>query len=137
MRFTAIVLTLLVGALVLTRPSLAQTPQPAAPDTVSIDGLSHWFGPVVFPHGTHADMTDSCADCHHHGEGSGDINSCDSCHQEAFDPNEPDTPALKMAYHQLCIGCHRAEESGPVACVECHARKALPAGPALGEGKTP
>lgn len=134
MRLTALVLTLLLG---ITTFGLAQTPQEAPPDTVIIDGMSHWFGPVVFTHGDHADMAESCLDCHHHADDPEDINSCDSCHGEAFDPTEPETPQLKMAYHQRCIGCHQSEGSEATKCVDCHLRAALPEGVELGNGRVP
>ncbi len=142
MRFTApspalLLCALLAFVLLTALPLTAETPPETGPETVAIDGLSHWFGPAVFPHAEHVEMTDSCTDCHHHGDGPDDINSCDSCHGVAFDPAEPETPQLKMAYHQKCIGCHRAEEAGPTACVDCHERKALPKGPELGEGRVP
>ncbi len=132
------VLICVSACLLLCAPTLtAQTPEDTGPDTVAIDGLSYWFGPVEFPHADHVDLAESCADCHHHGDGPDDIIACADCHGEEFDPAEPETPALKMAYHQRCIGCHRVEDAGPVACVDCHERKALPAGPELGEGRVP
>lgn len=134
---STLILALGACCLMLALPLAAETPADTGPDTVTIDGMSHWFTGVEFPHADHADMAGSCADCHHHGDGPDDINTCDSCHSLAFDPAEPETPQLKMAYHQNCIGCHRAEESGPTACIDCHARKALPEGPAHGEGRVP
>jgi len=118
-------------------PLSARTSGDTGPETVTISGLSHWFGPAEFSHADHVDYAESCLQCHHHADGPDDINTCDSCHGEVFDPGDPETPPLLMAYHQRCIGCHRSEESGPVACVDCHERKALPDGPELGEGRVP
>ncbi len=137
MRLATLILTLSALLWVIASPGQAQTPQEAPPDTVTIDGMSHWFGPVIFTHGDHAELADSCLDCHHHSDDPTDINSCDSCHSEAFDPTEPETPQLKMAYHQRCIGCHQTEEAGAMACIECHVRAALPVGPGLGEARVP
>ena len=137
MRFTTLTLAVMILMLGLTLPGQAQAPEETGPETVTIDGLSHWFTGVEFSHADHADLAESCADCHHHGDGPDDINSCDSCHSEAFDPSEPETPQLKMAYHQNCIGCHISEEAGATACVDCHERKALPEGPELGESRIP
>lgn len=102
------------------------------PDTVVIGEVSHWFEPVDFAHAAHADMTDSCADCHHDQE-PGEEGACSDCHGALYDPSEPDTPDLKMAYHLQCLGCH--EDTGAtLECVGCHARAALPEGPELKPG---
>ncbi len=102
-----------------------------SPDEVTIEELSHWFGPVEFTHSDHIDMADACSDCHHDQEPD-EISACSDCHGVTYDPSEPDAPNLKMAYHLLCVGCHQ-EVDGPLACVDCHERKALPEGPELGK----
>jgi len=105
----------------------------AAADTdqdgsVTIAGLSHWFGPVAFPHDDHGDMVDDCTDCHHHADG--ETETCDTCHPASFDTSDPELPPLNVAYHQRCAACH-VEVGGPTDCEGCHARRALPEGPAL------
>jgi cytochrome c553 len=103
-----------------------------APDEVTIDGLSHWFEAVEFSHGYHAEMAD-CTDCHHYQDAE-DAGSCSDCHGVDYDPSDPDTPDLKLAYHLTCMGCHQ-QDGGPLACVDCHARAALPEGVELKEGR--
>jgi hypothetical protein len=102
-----------------------------SPDEVTIGELSHWFAPVEFTHADHIDMADDCTVCHHDQEPD-EISVCSDCHGVTYDPSEPDAPDLKMAYHQQCVSCHQAED-GPLACVDCHERRALPEGPALRE----
>ncbi len=120
-----IVLTLLLAGGV--AAALAADP----PDTVTIDALNHWFAPVEFTHGDHLDVTDDCSACHHDQEPD-EIEACGECHSADYDPSEPDVPDLKMAYHMLCVACHQQEEAS-LACVDCHARQALPEGPELKE----
>jgi len=127
------VLTLAL-ALGLVTAAVAEKPDetsvtPEYPDTVTIDVLSHWFAPVEFAHGDHVDVAEDCSACHHDQEPD-EIAACDECHSVAFDPTEPEIPDLKMAFHLRCIGCHQQEE-GSLGCVDCHARQALPEGPAL------
>jgi len=105
------------------------------PDEVTIDQMSHWFAPVEFSHADHMDLAADCAACHHDQEPD-DIGLCSDCHGVEYDPGDPETPDLKMAYHLLCIGCHQQQEA-PLACVDCHERKALPEGPELLEARQP
>ena len=104
----------------------------AGPDVVVIDEVSHWFDPVEFAHADHVDMADACISCHHDQE-PGDESACDDCHVAEYDPESPDVPDLKMAYHLLCMGCHD-EVDATLECVGCHARAALPEGPELKGG---
>ena len=103
-------------------------------DIVTIDGLSHWFGPVAFPHADHQDMVDDCTDCHHHAEG--ETETCDTCHETVWSAAAPAMPSLGVAYHRACAGCH-GELGGPTGCEDCHRRQALPPGPALRGFATP
>lgn len=102
------------------------------PVEITIDGISHWFGPVEFPHEDHVDLVDDCSDCHHHQDADDSPMACSDCHLEEFDPSEPEAPTLLVAQHQRCVGCHKTEDDGPVTCVECHKRAALPEGVPLG-----
>ncbi len=127
----------------LTAPALAID----APETINIDVMSKFYGPVTFDHAMHVDYA-SCEECHHHttGEIVADPNcarchthhdaktvvSCSKCHvadrfnQEYISKLEDpelyhlDKPGLKGAYHLNCVSCH-VTTSGPTGCVDCHA----------------
>jgi cytochrome c553 len=133
-RFSQIVLVVVCIVFGFAAVSTAGKPtakaKPGVPETITIDGLSHWFGPVAFPHAEHVDMAGECTTCHHHTDG--EPATCDTCHsKKVFNPESPDIPSLKVAYHTRCVGCHQ-ENGGPTKCEACHARKALPTGVKLG-----
>ena len=109
--------------------------EPDIPDEVTIEELSYWFSPVEFSHADHAESAENCSACHHDQEPD-DIGLCSDCHGVQYDPSEPEAPDLKMAYHQLCVGCHQQEDA-PLACGDCHERKALPEGVELKEARQP
>lgn len=118
-----------------------------APETVTIDSLSHLYQPVQFSHVRHTKLA-RCKDCHHHTTGHQDMDpncvrchshspessvvSCKDCHtkkqfypeqvSQAGDPNiyHIDKPGLKGAYHLNCIPCH-VEKNAPSNCEGCHA----------------
>ncbi|MCP4293772.1 MAG: cytochrome c3 family protein [bacterium] len=104
-----------------------------SPEEVTIESISYWFEAVEFTHSDHVDVAEDCTDCHHDQEPD-EISLCSDCHMEEFDPADWESPDLKMAYHQLCVGCHMVEEIS-TTCIDCHERKALPEGPELGEGE--
>ncbi|PLY04704.1 MAG: class III cytochrome C [Desulfuromonas sp.] len=119
------------------------------PDEVEIDSLANLYDGVVFDHAMHVDMTENCADCHHHTTGTGVVDEyCAKCHDGAEDgdtvacqdchsanPVSPenfhstpeaysyhdDKPNLKAAYHLNCVGCHQ-DVGGPTGCEDCHAK---------------
>ena len=80
-----------------------------------------------------------CIGCHHkRTEFSGVpvLVKCIACHGVDGDPKNPrnkdgDEERSQRAFHDLCIGCHRASnakglvkcDKAPVACSECHAAK--------------
>jgi len=91
-----------------------------------------------FPH--KAAKGSECVSCHHkrnEATGAPLLAKCSLCHrsQGATNPENPrnrdmDEVWSERAYHDLCIGCHKASnEKGlvkvkaPVACSECHASK--------------
>ena len=116
------------------------------PDTIIIKYIQKEYDPVAFDHTMHADMADSCGECHHiHDQ---EVNStcsdchllnsetfrssashgfppCSDCHTE-YSLEEPWMPGLKVALHRKCFGCHIGMNelgSSPSGCVEmCHAR---------------
>ncbi len=120
------------------------------PETVELDSLAQYYGPVTFDHAMHADLAESCADCHHHTTGTEPTNAtCARCHTESDEAsaiackdchseqpfsaaslkeieNNPQLyhtgkPGLKGAYHQNCLGCHESM-GGPTGCQDCHTR---------------
>jgi hypothetical protein len=92
------------------------------PESLTLNRLENRYGGVKFSHGTHTEMTEGCATCHHHSP-AGQIVSCGECHHEPFDPDNLNMPGLKGAYHLQCMGCHEEMDSGPLGCSECHAKK--------------
>lgn len=101
-----------------------------APGVVLMDSKGGQYGPVVFSHKTHAQMTDisgGCYLCHHYNDTALNILSCRSCHPAERKRENIDLPDLKGAYHRQCLECHR-QWSGTPECSSCHIAKT--------EGKT-
>ena len=96
--------------------------------------------PVRFPHSLHFDL--NCKQCHHNWDAIQPIKGCASqgCHDQIFSKKKAtEKPGFKSAYHQNCIGCHKAlnrerikmekvrftpsktlPKSGPTGCIDCH-----------------
>ena len=89
-----------------------------------------------FPH--RAEKGAECIGCHHkRSEATGVpiLWKCTSCHGSAGNSGNPkntdsDEVWRERAFHELCIGCHRASNNkgvakckAPVACSECHQSK--------------
>lgn len=135
-------------AITLSQPAQAAK---SIPDTVTIDVLEGLYTKVIFKHSGHIKTVFDCAVCHHHTTGTlvNDPNcirchktsnptqnvACRNCHtkdpfsvealkEKEANPNRyhNDTPGLKGAYHQACIGCHK-KMNGPTGCLDCHKRK--------------
>lgn len=143
----SILLAVFLAAVIFVPVGMAET----GPDTVEIDGMISYYGPVTFDHAMHVELTDqNCAECHHHTTGmapkdvrclkchkggeEADLMACGGCHSSkpfspdylaslAADPSiyHLDKPGLKGAFHRNCLGCHR-EMGGPVGCQDCHER---------------
>ena len=80
-----------------------------------------------------------CIGCHHKRTESSGVPilvKCIACHGGDGDPKNPrnkdgDEERSERAFHDLCIGCHRATndkgtvrcDKAPVACSECHGPK--------------
>ena len=119
-------------------------PDGAVPETVTIDVLENKYFPAELPHGRiittlqknmsgnrlasafHKEEKKTCKACHHHSPESLRPPKCVSCHAKVYRQNEIQTPGLKGAYHQQCMGCHR--DMGIVApartdCSACHKEK--------------
>ncbi|WP_081435905.1 tetrathionate reductase family octaheme c-type cytochrome [Desulfatibacillum aliphaticivorans] len=83
------------------------------------------YEPVRFMHKKHAAVTGDCLKCHHASAdepGAPETAKCSACHQEAFNPEFPERPGLKAAYHRQCMTCHEEQEKGPLGCTDCHGK---------------
>ncbi len=104
------------------------------PDVVILDELENAYLPVPFDHKGHAEMAEmagGCATCHHYTPRGQQHPACKTCHDVSADQADVDKPALRGAYHQQCLGCHR-EWINERDCDACHLAKA-----GSSEGGTP
>ena len=69
----------------------------------------------------------ACIGCHHTANSRGipQLWKCSSCHRGEGAPTNPknrdfDEVWSERAFHDSCIGCHRASLKGPTTCGECH-----------------
>ena len=109
------------------------------PDKVSIDVLAKEYKPAELPHGKivarldaivresnlakrfHGETDVLCAGCHHQSPVGTRPPQCRACHGSVDHPTQ-DKPALKIAYHQQCIGCHQKMNiTKALGCTDCHA----------------
>jgi len=119
------------------------------PESINLNQDGEYYSSVLFDHSMHEEIGD-CAACHHHATGGGTTDShCAECHADSpaaqtvacsgCHAKEPfsaealqaksnktyqyhvDTPGLKGALHQNCLGCHKVQD-GPVGCQDCHER---------------
>jgi hypothetical protein len=87
-----------------------------------MNSMTRQYGPVVFSHRTHAQMTEMsgrCYGCHHYNDTSLNILACKSCHPAERQRENVNIPDLKGAYHRQCLDCHR-QWSGTPDCASCH-----------------
>lgn len=145
-----LVLILIASALLLLTVAISPTPaaEMGGPVIVELDRLDGPYGPVNFSHKRHATrFADGCGDCHHQHRDfdrlpckrchaidatqfkesvTRSFRPCSSCHGDP-DPATPDVPSLKVAYHEVCFGCHKSVGdlgASPKSCdQQCHARK--------------
>ena len=83
----------------------------------------------------------ACVGCHHtvSARGIPELYKCNVCHhRKEGDPRNPknrdfDEVMAERAFHDSCIGCHRAAEKGPTTCSGCHKVGVPPA--AVGAGQ--
>ncbi len=111
------------------------------PEKLSIKSLSNQYEPVDFPHRKivqtllnnigenklaeyfHTSQLALCRGCHHNSPASVKPPKCQSCHNKPFNEGK-DVPGLLGAYHQQCMGCHKAMHiEKPMGCTECHKEK--------------
>jgi hypothetical protein len=114
----------------------------AIPEKVEIKSLADKYEPVTFPHRKiveallknvagnklaayfHPDAMTVCQGCHHNSPESLNPPKCQNCHGKPFDERSPQMPGLKGAYHQQCMGCHKAMKmKKPMGCTDCHSEK--------------
>lgn len=94
-------------------------------DTMKLGHLADEFGEVVFNHKLHVTLTDKCEHCHHHHTDLEITPPCRECHTKTAEENGSKRLSLRDAYHEQCLGCHRATSSkgkgkSPLKCTECH-----------------
>ena len=114
----------------------------AIPRNVVLKTLSNQYEPVDFPHRKivqalmqhigdnklagmfHLNPMTSCQGCHHNSPAADKPPKCQSCHNKPFNMDNPQAPGLMGAYHQQCMGCHKAMGiEKPMGCTECHKEK--------------
>lgn len=96
------------------------------PQTVTIGSLSKDYEPSVLPHrqivqamldgmkdsklagAFHATDAAVCQGCHHNSPASKTPPRCGNCHQAVETTAASARPTLKAAYHNQCMGCHKA-----------------------------
>lgn len=120
--------TLIVALLVCFAASTAFAHR--GPVTITINEAAKKQAPVVFSHEKHTKLVKTCDVCHHMNKGltaekataSTKIQKCSACHLDPKGkvPSMRDVSPTKNPMHIRCIGCHKGEKKGPVACTGCH-----------------
>ncbi|HBE95102.1 MAG TPA: cytochrome C [Desulfovibrio sp.] len=108
------------------------------PEKVMIKGLVDEYEPSELPHRKivmtllknmkddklagffHSDQGTVCRGCHHNSPVSKTPPSCASCHAKPFSAKEPARPGLKAAYHDQCMGCHKAMKLEKPVATDCN-----------------
>lgn len=109
------------------------------PEKVVIRDLSSEYEPSEMPHRKivmtllknmkddrlagyfHSDEGTVCRGCHHNTPASKTPPHCASCHGKPFSPDEPGRPGLKAAFHDQCMGCHKAMKLEKPVATDCNA----------------
>ena len=95
---------------------------PDSPAETDRKYLQNAAGPVLFDHGGHTEIAESCAVCHHTLYGSAQATACESCHGEEMGADDFSHSELKEIHGTDCSQCHQQEledeEAG--SCRECH-----------------
>ena len=92
--------------------------QDKGPASLTIDYDGKKKKVANFTHAEHQKHM-KCNECHHKAAEGATPKACHSCHHK----KKGDAPAIKKAYHDNCIGCHKKEKKGPKKCNDCHKRK--------------
>lgn len=104
----------------------AETPGWQGPDVIVLSELADVYLPVPFDHKGHAEMAEmarGCVTCHHYTPEGWPHPACKTCHAVSDNEANIDKPALRGAYHQQCLNCHR-EWINERDCDICHREKA-------------
>ena len=128
----------LLASLLATKQLAALPASLEVPEQVTVGYLSRAYQPAKVKHKHIADKLDAavrksslathfhgeaatlCAGCHHHAPAGTRPAQCRSCHAAKGDPRR-DKPALKVAFHRQCMGCHQ-ELRLKNGCTDCHAK---------------
>jgi hypothetical protein len=120
------------------RLDMLPVPSDDYPETVVIEALVDTYEVSKLPHAKivgkldeivresklagrfHTDIVTLCTGCHHHSPVGTRPPPCRACHSAEADATR-DFPALKVAYHRQCIGCHIAMNIQKQGCTDCHA----------------
>lgn len=100
-------------------------PPKSGPEVIVMSKVSKQYGPVVFSHRLHAEMSEmsgGCYGCHHYNSTSMTILSCKECHPPVRARSDLSMPDLKGAYHRQCMDCHR-QWSKSTECTGCHLKR--------------
>jgi hypothetical protein len=110
------------------------------PETVVIESLVERYEPSTLPHAKivgklHSSIGESalagrfhgateamCVGCHHNSPVGTRPPPCRSCHGRVDEATD-DKPALKVAYHRQCVGCHQTMAIPKQGCTDCHAAR--------------
>ncbi len=94
------------------------------PTVIKIEKLADRYGPVVFSHKVHAQMSEmsgGCDACHHYNT-AGPVLACKKCHEPRATRENLAIPDLEAAYHRQCVQCHRQWNQN-TGCYSCHLPK--------------
>lgn len=100
-------------------------PEQTGPDVLQMGDIASEYGPVVFAHKLHAEMSEmagGCYGCHHYNSTAMTILSCRECHPKSRARTDISMPDLKGAYHRQCMDCHR-QWTHTTDCNGCHLKK--------------
>jgi hypothetical protein len=156
----------LLGAVIFFTTVEAQGPGQKVPDTISmhstvwdacvwthkvggkeVQGKGKQYQDFVFNHKKHSeDYKVACTDCHHvykekknMWKQGNPVKKCQECHNIVDLAKKKDPMSLYAAYHNNCLGCHKAlkkewkatgkaagkpKPKAPTGCTKCHKKKA-------------
>lgn len=84
--------------------------------------LQNTAGAVLFDHGKHGSLSESCAECHHTLYGASQATACDECHNDGFSADDISHVRLKEIHNRECSTCHEQsiDNEQAVSCRKCH-----------------
>jgi len=100
-------------------------PATSGPEVFVMSQVSKEYGPVIFSHRLHAEMSEmsgGCSGCHHYNSTSMTVLGCKECHPANRARTDLSMPDLKGAYHRQCMDCHR-QWSKSTECTSCHLKR--------------